>query len=158
LVDHGGDVRRYNGLVDEAGRGGTGFLHLRPSRDQVAGELLERRALHQHHCPRVDARFRWSRRQCRRGVERIRASWSRCGTFPTGSIVSVLWGSGGLQGVSGARHGLRHDRVRRCRKVKRKGRKGRERVARKAAGDECVFIPWRRAVLADESGSDGGGR
>ena len=43
-----------------------------PSRDQVAGVLLERRALHQRHYPRVDARVRRSR-QCCRGVERIRA-------------------------------------------------------------------------------------
>ena len=39
----------------------------------------------------------------------------------------------------------------RCRKVKNEGEKkgGREFVG-KAAGDECVFIPGRRAGLADE--------
>ena len=65
-------------------------------------------------------------------------------------------GKRGPQGASGARCGLRHDRRGRRRKVKSEGTKGKERVAGKAAGDECVFIPWRRAVLADESGSDGG--
>jgi len=79
------------------------------------------------------------RRQRCRGIERIRASQSRCDIFPTGRIVSVLWGGG--EGVSGARHGLRHDREGRCRKVKSAGERGRERAAEKAAGDECVFIP-----------------
>jgi hypothetical protein len=90
-------VRRCDGLVDEAGRGGAGILHLRPSRDQVAVDLLERRALHQRHCARVDARVRRSR-QCCRGVERIRASRSRCGIIPTGRVVSVLLGGGGAAG------------------------------------------------------------
>jgi hypothetical protein len=35
-------------------RGGAGVLHLRPSRDQVAGDLSERRTLDQRHCPRVE--------------------------------------------------------------------------------------------------------
>ena len=35
-----------------------------------------------------------------------------------------------------------------------KGTKGSERVVGKAAGDECVFITWRRTGLADEVGSD----
>jgi hypothetical protein len=35
-----------------------------------------------------------------------------------------------------------------------KGRKERERVAGKAAGDECVFIPGKGPGLADEVGSD----
>jgi hypothetical protein len=80
--------------VDEAGSGGAGVLHLRPSRDQVAGDLLERRALYQRHCARVDARVR-RLGQCCRGVERIRASRSRCGIIPTGRVVSVLLGGGG---------------------------------------------------------------
>jgi hypothetical protein len=29
---------------------GGGVLHLRPSHDHVAGDLLERRALHRRHC------------------------------------------------------------------------------------------------------------
>jgi hypothetical protein len=64
--------------------------HLRPSHDQVAGDLLERRALHRRHYARVDARVRRSRRQCCRGVERIRAGRSCCGIIPTGRVVSVL--------------------------------------------------------------------
>jgi hypothetical protein len=111
----------------------TLVLHLRPSRDQVAGDLLERRALHQRHCARADARVRRSR-QCCRGVERIRASRSRCGIIPTGRVVSVLLGGGGPQGVSGAQCGLRYDRVGRYRKVKSKGIKGRERVVGKSGG------------------------
>jgi hypothetical protein len=83
--------------VDEVGRGGVGVLHLRPSRDQVAVDLLERRALHQHHCARVDTRVRRSR-QCCRGVERIRASRSHCGIIPTGRVVLVLLGEGGAAG------------------------------------------------------------
>src|SRR5271156_5273867 len=39
-----------------------------------------------------------SRRQCCRGVERIRASRSRCGMFPTDHVVLVLRGEGGPQG------------------------------------------------------------
>jgi hypothetical protein len=77
-------------------------------------------------------------KQCCRGVERIRASRSRCGIIPTGRVVSVLLG--GREGVSGAQCGLRHDRVGRCREMKSEGTKGRERVVGKAAGDECVFI------------------
>jgi hypothetical protein len=80
--------------VDEAGRGEAEVLHLRSSRNQVAGDLLERRALHQRYCARIDARARRSR-QCYRGVERIRASRSRCGIIPTGRVVSVLLGGGG---------------------------------------------------------------
>ena len=109
---------------------------------KVAGE---RWAFHQRHCPRVDTRARRSRRQCCRGVERIRASQSCCGIFPTGRVVSVLWEGGRPQGVSGARCGLRHDRVGRCTQAKGEGTKRRERVAGKAAGDECVFIPGEGA-------------
>ena len=38
--------------------------------------------------------------------------------------------------------------------MKREGKIGRERAVGKAAGDECVFIPGKRAGLADEVGSD----
>jgi hypothetical protein len=91
--------------------GGAEVLHLRPSRDQVAGDLLERRALHQRHCATVDARVRRSRRQC---CLRRRANKSQPVVLrhyiPTGRVVSVLWGrGGGPQGVSGAQCGLRHD-------------------------------------------------
>src|SRR5271167_1403977 len=35
---------------------------------------------------------------------------SRCDIFPTGRVVSVLWGLGGpSRGVSGAQRGLRHE-------------------------------------------------
>src|SRR2546423_7786561 len=67
-----------------------------PSRDQVAGVLLERRALHQRHCPRVDARVRRSRRQTCRGVERIRASQSAAAFFPLAAsyrFAGSKWGS-----------------------------------------------------------------
>jgi hypothetical protein len=130
-------MRRCDGLADEAGRGGAGVLHLRSSRDQVAGDLLERRALHQRHCPRDDARVRRSRRQCCRGIERIRASRSRCGIFPTGRVVSVLWGGE----AAGSKWGSVRPEARPGGGTKSEGRKGRERVAGKAAGDERVFIP-----------------
>ena len=43
----------------------------------------------------------------------------------------------------------------RRRKVREgKGTKGSERVVRKAAGDECVFIAGEGPGLADEVGSD----
>jgi hypothetical protein len=42
--------------------GEGGVLHLRPSHDQAAGDLLERRALHRRHRPAVDARVRQSTR------------------------------------------------------------------------------------------------
>jgi hypothetical protein len=66
---------------------------------------------------------------------------SRCDIFPTGRVVSVLWGLGALQGSrwSSARPEARGGR---CTKVREgKGTKGSERVVGKAAGDECVFIP-----------------
>src|SRR5256885_81120 len=66
---------------------------------------------------------------------------SRCDIFPTGRVVSVLWGPGAWQGSrwSSARPGARGGR---CRKVREgKGTKGNERVVGKAAGDERVFIP-----------------
>jgi hypothetical protein len=66
---------------------------------------------------------------------------SRCDIFPTGRVVSVLWGLGAWQGSrwSSARPEARGGR---CRQVRDgKGTKGSERVVGKAAGDECVFIP-----------------
>jgi hypothetical protein len=70
-------------------------------------------------------------------------------------------GSGGPQGVSRARRGLRHDRVGRCRNVKSEGEKRREEVAGKAVGDECVFIPgegpgWQMKVGSDAIAGRGG--
>jgi hypothetical protein len=123
------------------------WRHLRPSRDQVAGDVLERRALHQRHCARVDAWVRRSRRQCCRGVERIRASRSRCGIVPTGRVVAVLWGKGGKpQGVSGARRDLRHDRVGRCRKVKSEGKKGgRELLEKRRGTSASLYLAKGRA-------------
>jgi hypothetical protein len=128
-------------------RGGAGVLHLRPSRDQVAGDLSERRTLDQRHCPRVNAQVRRSRRQRCRGVERIRASC--CDISPTGRVVSVLW-----EGVSGARRGLRDDRVGGCRKVKGEGRKGRERVALEKRPGTSASLYLAKAGLADEVGFD----
>jgi hypothetical protein len=51
-------------------------------------------------------------------------------------------GREGSQGVSGARRGLRHDRV------------GWGKLLKKRRGDECVFYTLRRARLADEASSD----
>ena len=42
--------------------------------------------------------------------------------------------------------------------MKREGERGRERVAGKAAGDECVFIPGEGPGLADEVSSDAAAR
>jgi hypothetical protein len=61
---------------------GGGVLHLRPSHDQVAGDLLERRALHRRHYQGVDARVRPSTRQCCRGAERMRVSRRAATFFP----------------------------------------------------------------------------
>jgi len=52
-----------------------GIMHLRPSHDQVAGDLPERRALHRRH-------YQGSTRQCCRGVERIRVSRRAATFFP----------------------------------------------------------------------------
>jgi hypothetical protein len=57
--------------------------------------------------------------------------------FPAGRVVSVL---SGLQGVSGARRDLRHNRVGRCRKVKSEGEKGRERAAGKSGGGTSASL------------------
>jgi hypothetical protein len=54
-------------------------------------------------------------------------------------------GRGGPQGASGARCGLRYDRVGRCRKAKSEGKKGREEKRRGTS-----LYTWRRAGLADE--------
>ena len=50
---------------------------LRSSHGQVAGDLLERRALHRRHC-----QVKRSTRQCCRGVERIRVSRRAATFFP----------------------------------------------------------------------------
>jgi hypothetical protein len=52
----------------------------RSSHSQVAGDLLERRALHRRHCQGSTHGVRRSTRQCCRGVERIRVS-RRVATF-----------------------------------------------------------------------------
>ena len=76
---------------------GGGVLHLRPSHDQVAGDLLERRALHRRHCQgsttgqTVDETMLPRRRA-------NKSQPSRCDIFPTGRVVSVLWGTRGLAG------------------------------------------------------------
>ena len=114
----------------------SGVLHLRPSHDQVAGDLLERRALHRRHCQgstgqTVDE-IMLPRRRANKSAVALRhfSHWLR-------RIGSV--GTRGPRGVSGARRGLRHEG--RCRAVgEGKGTKERERVVGKAAGDECVFI------------------
>jgi hypothetical protein len=54
-------------------------------------------------------------------------------------------GKRGPQGVSGARRGLKHDRVGRCRNVKSEGKNGREGVAGKATGTSvslCLVKGW----------------
>jgi hypothetical protein len=103
----------------------------RDTRDQGAGDLLKRQALHQRHRARVDARVGRSRRHCCRDVERIRASQSRCGIFPTGRVVSVLWERRGE--IAGSKWGSVRPEARpgrRCRKVKSGRGKQRE-------GDSC---------------------
>ena len=40
LIDQGGDARRCDELIDEARRTAVVVLHLKPSRDQVTGDLL----------------------------------------------------------------------------------------------------------------------
>jgi hypothetical protein len=57
----------------------------------VAGDLLERRALHRRHCQGVDKTMLPRRRA-------NESQPSRCDIFPTGRVVSVLWGLGGLAG------------------------------------------------------------
>jgi len=46
------------------------------------------------------------------------------------------------RGVSGARRSLRHEGPVQERWERGREQKERERVVGKAAGDECVFIPW----------------
>ena len=111
-------------------------------------------ALHQRHCARVDVRVRWSRRQCYQGVKRIRASGSCCGIIPTGRVVSVLWGE---EGPAGSRRSSVRPEARLgggAGRRRLKGEKWRERVAGKAAGDECVFIPGERPGWQMRSGCD----
>ena len=112
-------------------------MYLRPSRDQVAGDLLERRALHRRRCQGSTGQTVDERMLPRRRANKSQPS--RCDIFPTGRVVSVLWRLGAWQGNkrSSARPGTR----RRCRKVgEGKGTKQRERVVVKRRGDKCVFI------------------
>jgi hypothetical protein len=134
-------VRRCDGLVDEAGRGEVGVLHLKPSRDQVAVDLLERQALSSASL----CKGRHTGQTVEAVLPRRRANKSQPGRatalFPLAASYRCCGRREGPQGVSGAQCGLRHDRVGRCRKVKSEVTKGSERVVGKAAGDECVFIP-----------------
>ena len=84
-------------------------LDLRPSHDQVAGDLLERRALHQRHCTRVDTRVRRSRRWCCRGVERMRVSRRATTFFLLATSYRFCGDRGPGRGVGGARRSLRHE-------------------------------------------------
>jgi hypothetical protein len=63
-------------------------------------------------------------------------------------------GKGGPQGVSGARRGLRHDRVGRCRKLKSEEGKREGESCWKSGRGRVRFYSWRRAGLADEVGCD----
>jgi hypothetical protein len=57
-----------------------GIMHLRPSHDQAAGDLLERPGASSASLSGVDAQVRGLTRHCCRGVERIRVS-RRAATF-----------------------------------------------------------------------------
>jgi hypothetical protein len=113
-------------------------LHVRSSHDQVAGDLLERQALHQRH-------FQGSTYSGtvyeiilpRRRANKTR--WSCCGILPTSRVISILWRPGALQGVSGARHGLKHD-GRPVQDREEMGVKGRRELLEKVAENVCVFI------------------
>ena len=132
--------------MDEAERGA---LHLRPSHDQFAGDLLERRALHRRHCQGSTGQTVGETMLPRRRANKSQPS--RCDIFPTGRVVSVLWGLGGWQGSkwSSARPEARGGGAGRWERGREQ--KEMERVVGKAAGDECVFIPGR-TELADEVG------
>jgi hypothetical protein len=85
--------------------GGGEVLHLRPSHDQVAGDLLERRALHWSHCQgstgqTVDETM-LPRRRANKSQLRHFSYWPR----RIGSVGT----RGPGRGVSGARRGLRHE-------------------------------------------------
>jgi hypothetical protein len=70
---------------------------LRSSHDQVAGDLLERRALHRS-LSGVDARSQTVDEIILPRRRANKSQPSRCDIFPTGRVVSVLWGLGGLAG------------------------------------------------------------
>jgi hypothetical protein len=87
-------------------------LHLRLSRDQVSGDLLRRRALHQRRC---QGSMHGSEGRRDNAAER-RANESQpwhCDIFSTGRVVSVLWGRGDWQGAGREQvelgSGLRHE-------------------------------------------------
>ena len=73
-----------------------GIMHLRPSHDQVAGDLLERWGLHRRHCQGWTGQMVDETMLPRRRANKSQPS--RCDMFPTGRVVSVLWGLGGLAG------------------------------------------------------------
>jgi hypothetical protein len=78
------------------GRGAV-VLHLRPSHDQVAGNLLERWVLHRRHAKGQ----RMGETVDETMLPRRRANQSqpsRSDIFSTGRVVSILWGLWGLAG------------------------------------------------------------
>jgi len=70
---------------------GGGVLHLRPSHDQVAGRFIVVTVRGRRTGQRVDETMLPRRRA-------NKSQPSRCDIFPTGRVVSVLWGLGGLAG------------------------------------------------------------
>ena len=73
-----------------------GIIHLRLLHDQVVGDLLERRALHQRHRQELTGQTVDETMLPRRRANKSQPS--RCDIFPTGRVVSVLVGLGGLAG------------------------------------------------------------
>jgi hypothetical protein len=79
-------------------KGGVAVVRdLRSSHDRVAGDLLDRWGLYRRHCQ--------GRRMGQTADETIlprlqanKSLPSRCDIIPTGPVVSVLWGLGGLAG------------------------------------------------------------
>jgi SH3-like domain-containing protein len=80
LIDQGGDARRCDELIDEARRTAVVIPHLKPSRDQVTGDLLRTPGASSALLSRIDARVARSTRQYCRGVKRMRVS-RRAGAF-----------------------------------------------------------------------------
>jgi hypothetical protein len=131
-------------------RGIAGVLHLRPSHDHVAGDLLERRSLHRRHCQGSTHGSEGRPRQCCRGVERMRVGRRAATFFPTGRVVSVLWGPGAWPGSrwSSARPDARGGRCSQVREGGREQKEERELLEKRRGTSASLYLAKDR--LADE--------
>jgi hypothetical protein len=119
-------------------------LHLRPSRDQVSGDLLRRWALHRRHCQGSMHGSVDETTQPRRRANESQP-W-HCDIFSTGRVVSVLWGPGAGRGTGRKQvelgSGLRHEQEGR---ESRGTKGGRELMEKRRGTSASLYLAKDRA-------------